>query len=156
MPHEIERKFLVEGEFKSLAIKRFTIIQGYLSSVPERSVRIRISDDTACITIKGAGNDSGISRFEWEKEITIAEARALLDICEEGVISKTRFIVPEKSGLEFEIDEFHGDNEGLLIAEVELPTEDHPFEKPDWLGDEVTGKDKYYNAGLSRNPYSTW
>jgi adenylate cyclase len=156
MAQEIERKFLVKGDYKSLATKETRITQGYLSSVPERTVRVRIANNKGFLTIKGIGSESGASRFEWEKEISVEEARALLEICEPGVIEKTRFIVPEMTGLIFEIDEFYGDNEGLTIAEIELPSEDHLFEKPDWLGEEVTGDTRYYNAMLMRNPYRSW
>jgi adenylate cyclase len=156
MGKEIERKFLVKGNFKSSVVKETRIIQGYLSLVPERTVRVRIQGEKGFLTIKGAGNASGISRFEWEKEIPLSEAKDLLEICEPGVIDKTRFIVPEKSGLKFEIDEFYGENEGLTVAEIELPTVDHPFEKPEWLGEEVSGDAKYYNAQLIKNPFKRW
>mgnify|MGYP002629077231 CR=1 FL=1 len=156
MANEIERKFLVKGDFKPTVIKQTKITQGYLSSVPERTVRVRIKGDSGFITIKGIGSKSGASRFEWEKQIPITEVEELLELCEPGVIDKTRFIVPENSGLQFEVDEFYGDNEGLTVAEIELPSEDHPFEKPDWLGQEVTGDAKYYNSMLMKNPYKNW
>jgi len=156
MAQEIERKFLVKGDFKPFVTKQTRIIQGYLSSVPERTVRVRIKGDKGYLTIKGIGNKSGASRFEWEKEIPVEEAKQLLEICEPGVIDKTRYIVPEKSGLKFEVDEFYGENEGLTLAEIELPSEDHPFEKPEWLGEEVTGDVRYFNSMLMKNPYSKW
>jgi len=156
MAKEIERKFLVKGDFKSLVTKETRITQGYLSSVPERTVRVRIKGDKGFITIKGIGSASGASRYEWEKEIPVTEVNELLKICEPGVIDKTRFIVPEKSGLKFEVDEFYSDNEGLTVAEIELPSEDHPFEKPEWLGEEVTGDVRYYNSMLMKNPYKNW
>lgn len=156
MGKEIERKFLVTGDYKSLATEEIRIIQGYLSSVPERAVRVRITDKKGFITIKGIGNASGASRYEWEKEIPVSEAEELLKICEPGVIDKTRYIIPAQGGLVFEVDEFHGDNLGLTIAEIELPTEDHEFVKPDWLGKEVTGKVRYYNAMLMKHPYKDW
>ena len=156
MAQEIERKFLVQGDFKSLVTKETRITQGYLSSVPERTVRIRIKGDKGFLTVKGIGSASGASRFEWEKEITVEDAKSLLDLCETGIIDKTRFIVPEQSGLKFEVDEFYGDNEGLTVAEIELPAEDHPFEKPEWLGEEVTGDTRYYNSMLMKNPYKKW
>lgn len=156
MANEIERKFLVKGDFKPTVIKQTKITQGYLSSVPERTVRVRIKGDSGFITIKGIGSKSGASRFEWEKQIPITEVEELLELCEPGVIDKTRFIVPENSGLQFEVDEFYGDNEGLTVAEIELPSEDHPFKKPDWLGQEVTGDAKYYNSMLMKNPYKNW
>ncbi len=156
MGQEIERKFLVKGEFKSHSIKSIRITQGYLSTVPERTVRIRIKGDKGFITIKGIGNESGASRYEWEKEIPVEEATELLKLCEPGVIDKTRFIIPEKSGLMFEVDEFYGENDGLTVAEIELPSEDHPFEKPEWLGEEVTGDIKYFNAMLMKHPFEKW
>ena len=156
MAQEIEKKFLVTGDFKSLATKETRITQGYLSSVPERTVRARLKGKKGFLTIKGIGNSTGASRYEWEREIPANEAKELLDICENGVIDKTRFIVPEKSGLKFEVDEFYGDNEGLTVAEIELPTEDHPFEKPSWLGEEVTGDPRYYNSMLMKNPFKDW
>jgi adenylate cyclase len=156
MAKEIERKFLVKGDFKPFVTKKTRITQGYLSSVPERTVRVRIKGDKGFITIKGIGNESGASRYEWEKEIPVEEVKELLKICEPGVIDKTRYIVPEKSGLKFEVDEFYGDNEGLVVAEIELPSEDHPFEKPEWLGEEVTGDVKYFNSMLMKNPYKNW
>ncbi len=156
MSQEIERKFLVADDFKSQVKSDKRIIQGYLSSVPERTVRIRVKGDKGFITIKGIGSESGASRFEWEKEIPVTEAQGLLEICEPGVIDKTRYIVPEKSGLKFEVDEFYGANEGLTLAEIELPSEDHPFEKPDWLGEEVTGDPRFYNSMLVKQPFTTW
>lgn len=156
MGQEIERKFLVNSEaYKSEAAKQTRITQGYLSSVPERTVRVRIKGAKAYITIKGIGNESGASRFEWEIEIPVADAEALLKICEAGVIDKTRFEV--KSGNHtIEIDEFHGDNEGLVVAEVELKGEEDTIEKPVWIGTEVTGDVKYFNSMLMKNPYTKW
>ncbi len=156
MAQEIERKFLVKADFRSWVIKETRITQGYLSSVPERTVRARIKGDKGFLTIKGIGSESGASRFEWEREISLEEANSLLEICEPGVIDKTRFIVPEESGLKFEVDEFYGDNEGLTVAEIELPSEDHPFKKPDWLGEEVTGDVRYFNSMLMKNPFKNW
>jgi len=155
MAQEIERKFLVKGEFKSLAFKSTRIVQGYLSSIPERTVRVRVKGDKGFITIKGVGNKSGASRYEWEKEITLDEANELLNICEQGVIDKTRFNV--KVGPHtFEVDEFYGENEGLTMAEVELSSEEESFEKPAWLGEEVTGDVRFYNSMLMKNPYTKW
>lgn len=156
MAQEIERKFLVtSNDFKKSAFKKSAIIQGYISSVPERTVRIRIKDNNGYITIKGSGNKSGASRYEWEKEIPVKEAEALLQLCEPGIIDKMRYKV--KAGEHtFEVDEFYGDNKGLIIAEIELSNEDEYFEKPVWLGEEVTGKVKYYNAMLMKHPFSTW
>jgi len=152
---EIERKFLVTGEFRTLATKSTRITQGYLSSVPERTVRVRIKGDKGFITIKGIGSDSGASRYEWEKEIPVSEVDELLKICEPGVIDKTRFLVPAGNHT-FEVDEFYGDNEGLIVAEVELASESETFEKPVFLGQEVTGDVKYYNSMLMKNPYKKW
>jgi len=156
MAQEIERKFLVVGDYKSLASSQIRITQGYLSSVAERTVRVRISEDQGSITIKGIGSNSGLTRYEWEREIPLQEAEELLLLCEEGMIDKTRFLVPEASGLTFEVDEFYGVNQGLVVAEIELPSEDHPFEKPAWLGKEVTGDVKYYNACLMAHPFEKW
>jgi adenylate cyclase len=152
---EIERKFLVKGDFKEFAHKHTRIIQGYLSSVPERTVRIRIHGEQGFLTIKGKTGESGLSRYEWEKEIPVADALKLLDLCEQGVIDKTRFLV-QVGEHTFEVDEFYGDNEGLIIAEIELESEDETFEKPSWLGDEVTGDARYYNSMLTKKPYRFW
>lgn len=155
MAQEIERKFLVCADFKSAAVKATRITQGYLSSVPERTVRVRIKGDKGYITIKGIGSGSGASRYEWEKEIPVAEVEELLAICEPGVIDKTRFLV--KAGPHtFEVDEFYGENEGLTVAEIELSAEDESFEKPEWLGEEVTGDVKYYNSMLMKKPFKSW
>lgn len=152
---EIERKFLVKGDFKQFAFKHEEIVQGYLSSVPERTVRVRIKGEKAFITIKGAGSESGLSRYEWEKEIPVADARELIKLCEPGVIDKTRYCI--KQGVHvFEVDEFSGENEGLIMAEIELTGETDTFDKPEWLGKEVTGDNRYYNASLSKNPYTKW
>jgi adenylate cyclase len=155
MANEIERKFLVKGEFKNLASKETRIVQGYLSSIPERTVRVRIKGDKGFITIKGIGNASGAARYEWEKEIPVNEVEELLKICEPGVIDKTRYLV--KAGNHtFEVDEFYGENLGLTVAEVELTSETESFEKPAWLGEEVTGDTKYYNSMLMKNPFTKW
>ncbi len=156
MPQEIERKFLVKDDYKPFVTKADRIIQGYLSSVPERTVRVRIKDDEGYLTIKGAADESGTSRFEWEMEIPVEEAEELLKLCEPGVIDKIRHIVPASGDLFFEVDEFHGNNEGLVIAEIELPDEDYPFEKPGWLGNEVTGDKRYYNSMLKKYPFRSW
>ncbi len=156
MAQEIERKFLVVGDFKSFATKKTRIRQAYLSTAPERSVRIRINGDKGFITIKGIVSKSGTSRFEWENEISLTDAKNLLELCEPGMIDKTRYIVKETGGLQFEVDEFYGNNQGLTIAEIELPTEGHHFEKPEWLGEEVTGMAKYYNSMLIKNPFKNW
>lgn len=152
---EIERKFLVKGDFKQYAYKHESIVQGYLSSIPERIVRVRIKGEKAYITIKGPSNASGLSRYEWEKEISTDDAHELIKLCERGVIDKVRYYI-KADRYTFEVDEFHGDNEGLVMAEIELSDEADVFEKPDWLGDEVTGDERYYNAYLTRNPYTKW
>ncbi|WP_035669254.1 CYTH domain-containing protein [Flavobacterium sp. 83] len=153
---EIERKFLVKDDsFKKDAFTKNPIAQGYLSSVPERTVRVRIKGNKGFITIKGISNESGLSRFEWEKEIPVEEAKSLLLLCEQGVIDKTRFEVKVGNHV-YEIDEFHGQNEGLIIAEIELGSENETFEKPSWLSDEVTYDKRYYNSYLSNNPYKNW
>ena len=153
---EIERKFLVtSAAFKTETSNRERIVQGYLSSVPERTVRIRIKGERGFITVKGAGNASGISRYEWEKEIAIAEAEELLQLCESSIIDKIRYEVKVGQYL-FEVDVFGGENQGLVIAEIELPDENAEFEKPQWLGEEVTGISTYYNAMLIKNPYTKW
>lgn len=155
MSLEIERKFLVKGDFKPFSFQHVEIAQGYLSSVPERSVRVRIRADKGFLTIKGLGSKDGVSRFEWEKEISLSDARNLLQLCEEGRIEKTRFLV-RVGNHTYEVDEFYGDNDGLVIAEIELSAVDEQFEKPDWLGEEVTGIEKYYNSALSHNPFKNW
>ena len=156
MAIEIERKFLVKNDgFKKESVQEIRITQGYLSSVPERTVRVRIKGEKGFMTIKGIGNKSGASRFEWEKEILVKDTKDLLKICEPGIIDKTRYNV--KSGKHiFEVDEFYGENEGLTVAEIELKSEDEKFDKPDWLGEEVTGDVKYFNSMLMKNPFSTW
>lgn len=153
---EIERKFLVVSEdFKNEAFKNFSIKQGFLNTDPERTVRLRITGDKAFITIKGKSSKNGLSRFEWEKKIDVKEAEALFELCEPGIIEKTRYLV--KAGdFVFEIDEFYGENEGLAVAEIELNNEADTFEKPQWLGTEVTGEVKYYNSQLSKNPFKNW
>ena len=153
---EIERKFLTTSDdFKALAFKQNRIIQGYLSRIPERTVRIRIRDEKGFLTIKGKTNTSGLSRFEWEKEIPVDEAKTLLHLCEKGVIDKIRYEV--KVGLHiFEVDEFYGENKGLIVAEIELQSENETFEKPIWLGKEVTHEIKYYNSYLSKKPFLEW
>ena len=153
---EIERKFLITSQdFKKEAFTQNRITQGYLSSVPERTVRVRVKADRAFMTVKGASNASGLSRFEWEKEITLEDANQLLLLCEKGVIDKTRFEVKKGKHI-YEIDEFYGENEGLIMAEIELNSENENFEKPSWLGQEVTSDNRYYNSYLSKNPYKNW
>jgi adenylate cyclase len=155
MPQEIERKFLVKEGYKQYAFTHTRITQGYLSSVPERIVRIRINGDKGFITIKGVSNFSGMSRFEWEKEISVNEAHELLALCEPGIIDKTRYLV-QVGKFTFEVDEFYNENEGLVIAEVELSSEEELFDKPYWLGEEVTGDKRYYNSKLAKMPFQNW
>lgn len=155
MTFEIERKFLVDGDYKSSSMKSVCIVQGYLCSDPERTVRIRILDDKGFITVKSKGDDSGMRRFEWEKEIPVDDARNLLALCEPGVIDKTRHYVGVGEHV-YEVDEFHGDNDGLVVAELELSSEDECFRKPEWLGKEVTGDARYYNSMLMQIPYKMW
>lgn len=153
---ETERKFLVVSDaYKQEAFSQKRIMQGYLSSVPERTVRVRTKGTQGFLTIKGKSNESGTSRMEWEKEISVADAEQLLALCEKGAIDKIRHEV-KAGGHIYEIDEFFGDNAGLVVAEIELADENEAFIKPQWLGEEVTGTERYYNAYLSRNPYNTW
>ncbi len=155
MPQEIERKFLVVGEYKPEAYASSRIVQGYICSARGRTVRVRIRDGRGYLTIKGPADASGVGRYEWEKEIPPDEVRELMGICEPGTIDKTRHLV--RSGRHvFEVDEFHGENEGLTIAEVELSSPDEPFEKPGFIGQEVTGDPRYYNAQLTRHPFRRW
>lgn len=153
---EIERKFLVTSEaFKAEAHSAIKIVQGFLSVDPERTVRIRIKGEKGYLTIKGKSNEEGTSRFEWEQEIALNEAESLLKICLPGVIDKIRYEVKLENHL-FEIDIFYGNNEGLVLAEVELSSEDEEFPTPIWLGREVTGDIRYYNSQLSKQPYKNW
>ena len=154
---EIERKFLVKGDFMQEAHASSHIMQGYLSVNRLNSVRVRIRDDKGYITVKGKSTNGGLSRFEWEKEITAQEALDLLTLAEPGTIDKTRHLVKNTDGVHtWEVDEFHGANEGLTMAEIELSSEDDTFDKPEWLGEEVTGDPRYYNSSLRINPYKNW
>ncbi|WP_452225334.1 CYTH domain-containing protein [Lacinutrix chionoecetis] len=153
---EIERKFLVKSDaFKQEAHKQSRITQGFLSTDKKRTVRVRLNGDKGFLTIKGQSSKNGLSRFEWEKEITKMEAEALLQLCKKGMIDKIRYEVKFGSHI-FEIDEFLKKNSGLIVAEVELKTEEETFKKPEWLGEEVTGDSKYYNSQLSKTPFSKW
>ena len=146
---EIERKFLVTSlAFIQEAHQHFRIQQGYLSKDPERTVRVRIKDDKSYITIKGASSASGMSRYEWEKEIPLEEGEALLKLALPVVILKTRYLVKHQNFL-FEVDVFEGKHQGLILAEVELDDEKTELPLPHWLGKEVTGDPNYYNASLS-------
>ncbi len=155
MAQEIERKFLVRNDvdYKSLAVGSSKIAQGYFAAV--NTVRIRIRDEKGFLTIKGPSRNGGLSRYEFEKEITLEEARQLMQLCQDGVVEKTRYLVPVGNHT-FEVDEFHGDNEGLVMAEVELGSEDEDYERPPFLGVEVTGDRRFYNSHLRQNPYSKW
>ena len=153
---EIERKFLIKSDaYKKEATSVKRIVQGFLNTHPKRTVRVRIKGNKGFLTIKGISNEAGTSRFEWEQEIEVSEAEALLQLCEETVIEKTRYEIPN-GGFIFEVDEFLNENEGLVIAEIELENENDPFEHPKWLGEEVTGQLKYYNSLLSNKPYKSW
>lgn len=156
MTVEIERKFLVNSnDFKKEAVKSYSIKQGFLNSHKERTVRVRLKEDIGYLTVKGKSSDDGLVRFEWETEITKYEAEQLLRLCEDGIIDKRRYEVKLYNHT-FEIDEFYGDNDGLVIAEVELQSKNEDFNKPDWLAKEVTGDIRYYNSQLSKQPYNTW
>jgi CYTH domain-containing protein len=153
---EIERKFLVKDDsYRQLAYSSSRILQGYICSGHGRTVRVRRRDRSAFLTIKGPSADGGLSRYEFEKEITLDEAKHLFALCEPGIIDKTRYLV--RSGQHvFEVDEFYGENQGLVMAEVELSAPDEPYEKPDFIGEEVTGDRRYYNSYLRQLPYSKW
>ncbi|MDY0781312.1 CYTH domain-containing protein [Tenacibaculum sp. IB213877] len=156
MSIEIERKFLVTSDdFKQEAHQKHYIKQGFLNSDKNRVVRVRLKDNEGFLTIKGKSNKSGTTRFEWEKEISKTDAENLFNLCEQGIIEKYRFLVTIGNHT-YEIDEFLGDNQGLLIAEIELSSENESFIKPVWLGKEVTGDVKYYNSSISKNPYKNW
>ena len=156
MDLEIERKFLVLNEdFRKLATHKKKITQGYLNSSKVRAVRVRIAEDKAFLTVKGESNETGLSRFEWEKEIEMHAAKNLLPLCEPSLLEKIRHYVPVGNHL-FEVDEFLGDNKGLLIAEIELSDEEEAFSMPDWIGREVTGDAEYYNVSLVKKPFKDW
>jgi CYTH domain-containing protein len=154
MAQEIERKFLVVGEYKHLAHTSYHLMQGYIAS-GRRTVRVRISDERAWLTIKGPSKNGGLSRYEWENEIGKSEALELMELSEGALIDKRRYLV-EYEGHTFEVDEFYGDNAGLTLAEVELKSEDEEFARPEWLGAEVTGIKRYYNSHLRAYPYKDW
>ena len=156
MALEIERKFLVlDDSYKHEAFSSHHIMQGYVCRLPGKTVRVRIREERAYLTIKGPSADGGLSRSEFEYEIPLADAKQLMKFCEPGIIDKTRWLV--KSGDHvFEVDEFHGENDGLVVAEVELSNASESFKKPDFIGKEVTGDRRYYNAQLCQNPYICW
>lgn len=153
---EIERKFLVRSDhFKKQALSRQYLVQGFLSTHPERTVRVRVKDNQGFLTVKGISSEDGTSRFEWEIQISKSEAEKLLQLCEEGIIEKERYEILINNSL-FEVDVFLGANLGLTVAEIELSSVDATFSKPEWLGEEITGNTKYYNSQLSKQPYNTW
>ncbi|RAV28259.1 CYTH domain-containing protein [Sinomicrobium soli] len=153
---EIERKFLVRSrEYRKEARLSYRIVQGFLNTDPERTVRVRIKGDKGFITVKGRSDARGLERFEWEKEISPGEAGLLLPLCEKGVIDKIRYEVVSGPHV-IEVDEFSGDNDGLILAEIELGDADEVYRAPSWLGQEVTGDTRYYNSQLSRCPYKDW
>ena len=156
MAQEIERKFLVlDDSFKHEAFSKSHIVQGYICSERGRTVRVRIRDDRAYLTIKGPSENGGLSRYEFEREIPLEDGQQMMQLCEPGIIDKTRWLV--KSGNHtFEVDEFFGDNEGLVVAEVELSYEDEPYKKPHFIGKEVTGDRRYYNSCLCVKPFNKW
>ncbi|MEO0045250.1 MAG: hypothetical protein RL705_441 [Bacteroidota bacterium] len=153
---EIERKFLVlSNDFINEAFSQKRIVQAYLSSNPDRTVRVRIKGDKGFITIKGKSNANGTTRLEWEREISVMDAETLLSICESGTIDKIRHEIKVGKHV-YEVDIFSGENEGLVMAEIELQSEEESFEKPSWLGEEVTNDERYYNAYLSKKPFVNW
>lgn len=153
---EIERKFLVKSEvFKGEAFNSYIIKQGFLNSHEDRTVRVRLKKNEGILTVKGKSSEDGLTRFEWERKISKTDAEDLLQLCENGIIDKERYEIKIGKHI-FEVDEFFGDNKGLMIAEVELRSKDEIFTKPNWLGEEVTGDIKYYNSQLSKQPYITW
>ncbi len=153
---EIERKFLVRSKaYREQATSTERMVQGFLNTHPDRTVRVRVKDNRGYLAVKGASNATGTTRFEWEIEISSSEATNLIDLCEGIILEKIRYRVP--FGLHtYEVDEFLGENNGLIIAELELQHEDEVFDKPSWLGEEVTGDTKYYNSQLSKKPFSEW
>lgn len=154
MKKEIERKFLIKGDFMPYVASSTRIEQGYVARSESLTLRIRTRDEQGFLTIKGRSNEAGMSRSEWEWEIPVEEARELLSFSK-GTISKTRYLVPVGEHT-FEVDRFYGENEGLIIAEVELGSEDEEYPRPEWLGEEVTGDRRYYNSQLLKHPYSQW
>lgn len=153
---EIERKFLVNSnDFIDQARTKNRIVQAYLNSNVARTVRIRIKGNKGFLTIKGESNSTGVTRLEWETEIPLRTAEQLLTICESGIIEKTRYEIKIEKHI-FEVDVFTGLNDGLIIAEIELESEDESFKKPEWLGKEVTNDSRYYNSYISKKPYINW
>lgn len=156
MTLEIERKFLVEGDFRPFAASASHIVQGYICAERGRTVRVRLRDEAGFLTIKGPSTDDGLSRSEFEYPVSADDACALLRLCQGGIIDKTRWLVPMADGHIFEVDEFHGDNAGLIVAEVELGSTEEDFVRPEWIGKEVTGDRRYYNSQLRAQPYKSW
>lgn len=156
MAQEIERKFLVgDDSYRAAAYACSRIVQGYICRAHGRTVRVRIRDGKGYLTIKGLSNVSGTSRYEWEQEVSRSDAEELMRLCEPGMIDKDRYLV--RCGRHtFEVDEFHGENEGLVVAEVELEDKDESFERPTFIGREVTGDARYCNSFLAHEPYRTW
>ena len=155
--YETERKFLVVGEFKSQAYNATRIQQGYISSSNGRTVRVRIRGDKGFLTIKGPSGLAGLTRYEFDTEISLEDARDLMLICEPGIIDKTRYLVTSPDGSHvWEIDEFYGENEGLLLAEIELANENESFQKPSFVGKEVTGDRRFYNSHMRNYPFKLW
>ena len=153
---EIERKYLVSsGAYREAAVSEKKMVQGFLNTDPERTVRVRVFDNEGFLTIKGKSSESGTTRFEWEAKISRDDALVLMEMCEKPLIEKNRFEVPVGAHL-FEVDEFLGENLGLVLAEVELQSENEAITMPDWIGPEVTGESRYYNSQLIKNPYNTW
>lgn len=155
MATEIERKFIVRGDFSADVFDAQRIVQGYICSQPGRTVRVRIRGEKGFLTIKGASDEKGLSRYEFEQEIPLADAEQLLKLCEPGAIDKVRHLVRVGRHI-WEVDVFHGANEGLVMAEIELASEEEVFEKPDWVGEEVSGDRRYYNSMLTKEPYTRW
>ena len=155
MSLEIERKFLVTGDFSRQVTSAQRIVQGYICSQPGRTVRVRIRGEEGFLTIKGASDEKGLSRYEFEQKIPLADAEELLKLCEPGAIDKVRNLVPAGKHT-WEVDVFHGDTEGLVLAEIELESEDEPFGRPEWIGQEVSGDRRYYNSMLTKHPYREW
>ena len=156
MSIEIERKYLVNSKaYRAKAQRAYRIIQGFLNKDPHRTVRVRLLDDRGILTVKGLSSEDGTTRFEWETNLTKQEAQSLLQLCEKGIIDKTRYEIPLGAYM-FEVDEFHGANGGLIVAEIELPQVSTMVELPEWIGEEVTGDHRYYNSSLSKTPYGSW
>jgi CYTH domain-containing protein len=152
---EIERKFKVVGDFCKEATGLRRITQGYICAEQDRTVRVRMAGDEAFLTIKGPSDEKLRTRYEFEQKIPAADAQELIKLCTTGIIDKVRHYIPHGRHV-WEVDVFHGDNEGLVIAEIELSSENETFELPSWVGDEVTDDKRYYNAMLSRMPYKLW